>query len=95
MATAEQALKLAPDHPAVQDTAGWIMVENGQVARGLTLLRKAVAKAPDSPTVRYHYAIGLIQSGDKVQARKELERVVASSQKFPEIDEARTVLAGL
>lgn len=95
LATAEQALKLAPDHPAVQDTAGWIMIENGQVSRGLALLRKAVAKAPDSPTVRYHYAMGLIKSGDKVQARQELERVVASSQKFPEIDEAKTLLAGL
>lgn len=93
--TAEQALKLAPDHPAVQDTAGWIMVENGQVSRGLALLRKAVAQAPDSPTVGYHYAMGLIKSGDRVQARKELQRVVRSKQKFPEIDEARTVLAEL
>jgi len=93
--TAEQALKLAPDHPAVQDTAGWIMVESGQVSRGLALLRKAVAKAPDSPTVRYHYAIGLIETGDKDQARKELETVVRSDQKFPELNEAKTLLAGL
>ena len=40
MATAELALRLAPDNPAVQDTLGWILVEQGQLPRALDLLAK-------------------------------------------------------
>lgn len=95
LAIALQALKLAPDNPAVQDTAGWIMVEKGQLEQGLTLLRKAIAKAPESPTLRYHHAVALARSGDKAQARSELEKLIASGQQFPEIDAAREMLKGL
>jgi predicted Zn-dependent protease len=92
---AQQAIKLAPDNPAVQDTTGWILVEKGQVAQGLALLRKAIAKAPESPTLRYHYAVALARSGDKGQARNELEKLMASDQKFPEIDDAKKMLKDL
>ncbi len=95
LAMAQQAIKLAPDNPAVQDTTGWILVEKGQAAQGLALLRKAIAKAPESPTLRYHYAVALARSGNKVQARNELEKLMASDQKFPEIDDAKKMLKDL
>ena len=37
LAFAEQALKLKPDNPAVMDTLGWILVQQGQPERGLKL----------------------------------------------------------
>jgi putative PEP-CTERM system TPR-repeat lipoprotein len=95
LAVARQAIKLAPDNPAVQDTTGWILVEKGQVAQGLALLRKAIAQAPESPTLRYHYAVALARSGDKAQARQELEKLMASDQKFPEVDDAKKMLNNL
>jgi putative PEP-CTERM system TPR-repeat lipoprotein len=95
LAVARQAIKLAPDNPAVQDTTGWILIEQGQLSQGLALLRKAIAKAPESPTLRYHYAVALARSGDKAQARQELEKLMASDQKFPEVDDAKKMLKDL
>ncbi|MGK2950754.1 MAG: XrtA/PEP-CTERM system TPR-repeat protein PrsT, partial [Thiobacillus sp.] len=95
LATAEQALKAAPDSPAIQDTLGWILVEQGQAQRGLELLRKAVAKAPDSATLRYHHAVALARTGNKVEARKALEKLLKDSPDFAEAAAAREELKNL
>jgi putative PEP-CTERM system TPR-repeat lipoprotein len=95
LATAEQALQLAPDNPAVQDTLGWILVEQGQVSRGLDLLRKALAKAPKAPSIRYHHAVALTRTGEKAQARKELEQLLKDSPNFTEREAAQNLLKSL
>jgi len=95
LATAEQALKLAPDNPAVQDTLGWILVEHGQAPRGLDLLRKALVKAPKVASIRYHHAVALARTGNKVQARKELEQLLRDTPNFTEQDAARNLLKSL
>lgn len=94
MATAEQALKLAPENPGVQDTLGWILVEQGQLPRALELLRKAAAAAPKAGSVRYHYGVALARSGNNKDARKEIEAAIAG-QKFPELEEAKSLLKQL
>lgn len=82
--TAERALKFAPEDPAVQDTLGWILIQQGQTQRGLELLRKAVSKISKSETVRYHYAIALARAGDKTNARKEFEFLLKEAPHSPE-----------
>jgi Flp pilus assembly protein TadD len=89
---AEKANRLAADNPAVLDTLGSILIEQGNTARGLPLLRKAVSLAPDMPDIRYHLALGLIKVNDKASARKELEQLVRSSKNFADIGEARALL---
>jgi putative PEP-CTERM system TPR-repeat lipoprotein len=93
--TAEQAFKLAGNHPGVMDTLGWVLVEQGNTARGLPLLQKATALAPDLPEVRYHLAVGLHKSGDKQGARKELDTLLAQNKPFPQADEAKALLKTL
>jgi putative PEP-CTERM system TPR-repeat lipoprotein len=93
--TAEQALRLAPENPAIQDTLGWILVEQGQVGRGLELLNKALAKAPKNAGIRYHHAVALVRTGDKAQARKELESLLRDAPNFPEAKAVRAQLQGL
>lgn len=95
LAIAEQALKFAPDSPAVQDTLGWILVEQGQAPQGLELLRKAVAKAPKVAAIRYHHAVALARTGDKANARKELEQLLTDTPKFTEEEAARNLLKSL
>jgi putative PEP-CTERM system TPR-repeat lipoprotein len=95
LATAEQALKLAPDQPSVQNTLGWILVEQGQLPRGLDLLGKAATKSPKEGVLRYHYGVALARSGKKVEAKKELEAAIASGQKFPELEDAKVLLKNL
>jgi putative PEP-CTERM system TPR-repeat lipoprotein len=93
--TAEQAYKLAPGSPVVQDTLGWILVEQGQVPRGLGLLKQALAKAPKNAAIRYHHAAALAASGNKAQARKELETLLADTPRFPEAESAQALLKRL
>ena len=92
---AEKAYKVAPDNPAVQDTLGWILVEQGDTKRGIDLLRKASTTVPASAEIHYHLALGLIKAGDKVQARKELEQVLSTGKNFSKLEEARTLLKQL
>ena len=50
LATAEQALKLAPEHPGIQDTLGWILVEQGHYCRApSTCLARPPPRCPWMP----------------------------------------------
>lgn len=95
LATAERALQVAGNSAPVMDTLGWILVEQGDTARGLALLQKAVALAPDAPEIRYHLALAYQKAGDKPAARKELESLLAAGTKFEQQDEARLLLKRL
>jgi putative PEP-CTERM system TPR-repeat lipoprotein len=92
---AEKANQLAPENPAVLDTLGWMLVEQGNVKRGLPLLQKAVSAVPEAASIRYHLALGLVKSGDKAQARKELEKILSTGKTFPQIEEAKALLKQL
>jgi putative PEP-CTERM system TPR-repeat lipoprotein len=95
LATAEQAYKLASNHPGVMDTLGWLLVEQGNTSRGVPLLQKASSLVPKSSEVRYHLAVGLSKSGDKAGARKELDKLLAEDKSFAQADEARALLKTL
>lgn len=95
LATAEQALNLAPEHPGVQDTLGWILLEQGQIPRATSLLAKAAAAAPKIATIRYHYGVALARSGKKSEAKKELEAALAADPKLPEAEAAKALLKTL
>jgi putative PEP-CTERM system TPR-repeat lipoprotein len=92
---AEQALALAPENPAVQDTLGWMLVEKGNLARGVDLLKKAAAAAPNAGEIRLHLAKALIKSGDKSGARHELEAVAKLDRQPAARAEAEKLLATL
>ncbi|MDO8345628.1 MAG: PEP-CTERM system TPR-repeat protein PrsT, partial [Cellvibrio sp.] len=89
---AEKANQLTPDNPAILDTLGWILVEQGNTSRGLPLLQKASSLAPKAAEIQYHLVLGLVKSGDKTKARKELEQLLATGKTFSKIDEARALL---
>jgi putative PEP-CTERM system TPR-repeat lipoprotein len=95
LATAEQALKLAPNHPYIQDTLGWILVEQGQLSRALELLAKAAAGAPNIAAIRYHYGAALLKSGKKAEAKKELTTAIDLGQDFAEKENAQNLLKQL
>ncbi|OWY29804.1 XrtA/PEP-CTERM system TPR-repeat protein PrsT [Herbaspirillum robiniae] len=93
--TAEKAYAAAGDSAPVIDTLGWMLVEKGNVERGLPLLQKAVAAAPEALDIHYHLVLALLQSGDKARARSELEKLLASNKPFPQSDEAKALLKKL
>lgn len=92
---AEKAFKLSGNNPAVMDTLGWILVEQGNVTRGLPLIQKASALVPDMLDIRYHLALALVKAGDKAQARKELEQLLATGKGFAKSEEVKGLLKQL
>jgi len=95
LATAEQAYLLRPDSADIMDTLGWILVEQGDTARGLKLLKAASEKAPASTSIRYHWAAALAKSGDKAGARRELADLLTKNKNFPQRQEAQELLRQL
>lgn len=95
IALAERAYALRPNDPVVIDTLGWILVRQGQLDRGIGLLRDARLREPGNPEIRYHLAVALNQSGRKAEARDELAEALKSGTAFEGSDEARRLQAEL
>ena len=95
LAYAEQANRLAPNQPAMMDTLGVLQVEQGQVAKGTELLRKAVELAPHVGDIRLNLARALFKGGDKAGARTELETLAKQGDKFARQAEVSDLLKTL
>ncbi|WBS03212.1 PEP-CTERM system TPR-repeat protein PrsT [Pseudoduganella sp. SL102] len=95
LATAEQALKALPQSGAVMDTLGWMLVDKGDLARGLPLLKKASAAEPGAADIRYHLAAAHARNNDKAAARKELETLLAAKSDVAQAEQARALLKQL
>jgi putative PEP-CTERM system TPR-repeat lipoprotein len=80
--TARKAYELAPRVPAIADTLGWILVNNGQVDEGTVLLREAAKAAPDAKDIQYHLAAALARQQKGTEARQILERILADAAPF-------------
>ncbi|MCP4040633.1 MAG: tetratricopeptide repeat protein [Gammaproteobacteria bacterium] len=89
---AEQAHRLAPKHPAINDTLGWILVRKGNPEQGLKFLREAYSRASREPAVRYHLAVALKELGRTTAAIRELEGLLADGESFADVAAARALL---
>ncbi len=94
-AFAERAHALRPADAAVIDTYGWLLFRQGQVERGLALLREARLRNSTNPEIRYHLAAALARSGRTAEAREELAQAFRMSATFPDIEAARALQAEL
>ena len=95
MEQAKRAYDLAPNNAGTIDTFGWILVNNGEVRRGLTLLREAQARTSGDAGVHYHLAVAL-QALDRLdEAREQLQAALRSGDGFPEEAQARELLRQL
>jgi putative PEP-CTERM system TPR-repeat lipoprotein len=91
----EQAYQLMPDNAAIADNLGWLLLEQGKIARGVEVLRRATILAPQNRQIRYHLAVALAKSGDEAQAAEELEKLLAKGDKFAQREEAQALLKQL
>lgn len=90
---AERAYAAAPGSAAVQDTYGWVLIENGRLDEGLSHLRDAAQSMEDSPEVQYHLAVALGRNGDRETAGQILRKVIASDAPQQVRSEAKRALA--
>jgi tetratricopeptide (TPR) repeat protein len=68
----EQAVKLSPDDPYIQDSMGWIMFRQGEIATSLEVLKKAFAVSADAEIAAH---LGEVEwaAGQQEEARKVWE----------------------
>ncbi|HEC17133.1 MAG TPA: PEP-CTERM system TPR-repeat protein PrsT [Sedimenticola sp.] len=90
-----RANRLAPDNAAINDTLGWLLVQNNQPAEGLRHLRNAHSRAAADPEIRYHIGAALERLGRREEARAELEQALAGRQPFDGQKEAEALLRQL
>jgi tetratricopeptide (TPR) repeat protein len=95
----ERAFALSRDfekdapYPLFLDTLGWVRFKMGHQEDALRLIKQAVAKAPNLPTLNYHLGIALHRSGQTVEARVYLSKAVKSAEAFQWRREAEQLLA--
>ncbi|MBV1800006.1 XrtA/PEP-CTERM system TPR-repeat protein PrsT [Siccirubricoccus sp. G192] len=95
---AERAYFLIPGAEAA-DTLGWILARGGEAKLAVPLLRQAVAtpraaQTPD-PAMSYRLAYALHAAGEREEALRVLDPVLAGGTAFPERPEAERLLADL
>lgn len=93
--TAERAYKLVPDNSTIADTYGVQLIEAGDFRRGIEVLEKAAKASPNIVEIRFHIAKGWMKAGEKAKARAELERVLATNERFAFHAEAQDMLKQL
>ena len=71
------------------DTLGVITVDQGDLPKGVELLRAAVSAAPTVAEYRVHLAKALLKAGDKAGAASEVERVLRERPDDPAAAQAR------
>lgn len=76
---AERALAAAPESASTLDTLGWILVTENDTAKGLSLLRDALARQ-NNPLIRYHVAQALQELGRTAEAKAELDVIIQGGQ---------------
>jgi Flp pilus assembly protein TadD len=104
---AERAYFLLPS-PEAADTLGWALVRSGDPQRALPLLREAVAArqvgnpaqpgaapAGPDPGMAYRLAFALHATGERAEALRVLEPVLAGGASFTEKADAERLLATL
>ncbi len=92
---AEQAYAIAPQSPPIIDTLGVLLMEGGNPARGVELLKQAVNLAPKIAEYRFHLAEALNKQGDKGSAKKELEQLLKDTPSGPVAEAAKALAAKL
>ena len=95
LAFAQKANSIAPGNPAISDTLGWMLVEQGQSRQGLELLEKASAAAPEQRDIALHLAKAQIKEGKKDAARTTLQGLVKAAPDSLEGKESKDLIAKL
>ncbi len=86
------ALRKAPEVSQLRDTLAWIDIKRHDTAGALPILHALTDKYPEDNTYRYHYAVALIQSGNRDAAKQQVETALSQKPTTELAGELRTLL---
>ena len=92
---AQNAKRLLPDMPEVNDTLGYIYYKMDLAGLAVPLLESSVEKDPSNPDYHYHLGLAYERTNNKVKARKSLGRALTLKLDVKAAEEARAVLETL
>ena len=92
---AKKAYQLNSRDPAILDTYGWVLSENGDSILGLRYIRQALSRSSSDPAANYHLALVLSRLERKDEAISTLRELLKNKQTFRDIQKARTLLTQL
>jgi len=95
LAYARRAHELAPDHPAILDTLGIVLLSSGAVDEAVDHLRAAHEAMPEAPGIAYNLALAYEAQGDRDEAARLLRAVLDQHEAFPEREAAEALLGRL
>lgn len=92
---ARRAASLAPESAAILDTLALVEYSNKAYVQAQRSILRALKAAPDDPSIRYHSAMIAVANNDNSTARSTLKKLIAANKPFPELAEAKALLARL
>jgi Flp pilus assembly protein TadD len=90
---AQRALQKAPTSTNVKDTLGWIYIKKNLSDDAVRIFKELVVVEPGNPSFHYHYGMALLQKGDRIGARKELEAAIKDNPSKDDATKIRELLA--
>ncbi len=85
--TLDEALALDPNNAQILNYLGYSLLERGEIARAMPMIRKAYQFASDSPAITDSMAWAHFQSGDFAEAVTLLETAAKAAGNDPAINE--------
>lgn len=93
LALAQTATAAAPESPELMDTLGWVYYKKQLPQLAIPLFQRSIGKAPGDASYHYHLGLAYVQAGDAANARKALERALASNPDVKTAQDIRRILA--
>jgi tetratricopeptide (TPR) repeat protein len=92
---AQRARQIQPNATAMADTLGWIYIKKNLSTDAARIFEDLVKKEPGNPIYHYHYALALMQKGDKPSAKRELESALKNKPPKDQADKIQDELKKL
>ena len=89
---AQRARQKLPNSTQVADTLGWIYIKKNLSEDAVRIFHDLTVKDPKNSTFHYHYAMALMQKGDKPSAKRELDTAMKDNPSKDEQDKIHELL---